>query len=73
MKDVQQAADSNELSDLLTSAEVRKHYRISDMSLYRWSNDPALEFPKPLRINRRRFWRAADIAAFDARQRQRAA
>ena len=30
---------------------------ISDMSLWRWLNDPNLDFPKPLYISRRRYWR----------------
>lgn len=42
---------------------------ISDMSLWRWLNDPALGFPKPIRIGNRRYWREADIIAFlDARE-----
>ncbi len=34
---------------------------ISDMSLWRWLNDPALNFPKPVYIQKRRFWREAEI------------
>lgn len=37
---------------------------ISDMSLWRWLNDPALGFPKPTYIGRRRYWREADIIAW---------
>ncbi|WP_068111267.1 helix-turn-helix transcriptional regulator [Tropicimonas marinistellae] len=34
---------------------------ISDMSLWRWLNDPALNFPKPIYIARRRYWREVEI------------
>lgn len=34
---------------------------ISDMTLWRWLNTPSLNFPKPIYINRRRYWRRSDI------------
>ena len=37
---------------------------ISDMSLWRWLNDPALRFPKPVYIAKRRYWREAEIVAW---------
>lgn len=37
---------------------------ISDMSLWRWLADPELEFPRPIVINRRRYWREADMLAW---------
>lgn len=53
---------------LITSAQVRAIFGgISDMSLWRWINDPALNFPKPSYIQRRRFFDAAEIEAFRAR------
>lgn len=50
------------------SARVRQRYNISDMTLWRWERDPKLAFPQPLRINGRRYWRRADIEAFELRQ-----
>lgn len=42
---------------------------ISDMSLWRWLNEPALSFPRPIYIGRRRYWREADILEWlDARE-----
>ncbi|SNT37522.1 helix-turn-helix transcriptional regulator [Tropicimonas sediminicola] len=42
---------------------------VSDMSLWRWLNDPTLNFPKPIYIARRRYWREADVIAWlDARE-----
>ena len=37
---------------------------ISDMSLWRWLNDPELNFPKPIYIARRRYFREAEILAW---------
>jgi predicted DNA-binding transcriptional regulator AlpA len=53
----------------VTSRQVRDELGgVSDMTLWRWENDPELGFPKPIRINRRRYWRAAEISAFMAHQ-----
>ncbi|GGD42112.1 helix-turn-helix transcriptional regulator [Sinisalibacter lacisalsi] len=37
---------------------------ISDMSLWRWLQDPELKFPRPLYIARRRYWREEDVIAW---------
>lgn len=37
---------------------------VSDMSLHRWLNNPKLNFPKPIYISRRRYWREADVIAW---------
>lgn len=37
---------------------------VSDMTLWRWLNDPALNFPKPVYICRRRYWREADVVVW---------
>ena len=50
----------------LTSKQVRERYGgISDMSLWRWLNNPALSFPKPLVINRRRFFALSGLEKFE--------
>lgn len=54
--------------DLLPAAQVRIRYGVSDMSIHRWLKDETLSFPQPLRINNRRYWRIADLQAFEARQ-----
>ncbi|ESW69072.1 DNA-binding protein [Mesorhizobium sp. C277A] len=54
-----------------TSREVRARYGdASEMSLWRWLRDPKLDFPKPLIIQRRRFWTDEQLDEFDARQRE---
>lgn len=37
---------------------------ISDMSLWRWLDNPELNFPRPIYIGRRRYWKEADIVAW---------
>lgn len=50
-------------SKLITAAAVRDALGgVSDMTLWRWLNDPALNFPKPIYIARRRYWREADVS-----------
>lgn len=57
--------------DLLPAAQVRARYGVSDMTVFRWLADPKLDFPDPLRINGRRYWRLADLQSFEARQASR--
>ena len=52
----------------LTAKQVRFRFGgISTMSLWRWSKDQKLGFPRPLIINRRRFFRLDEIEAFEGR------
>ena len=55
-------------SKYLTANQVRARFGgISDMSLWRWLNNEQLGFPRPLVINRRRFFRLDQIEAFEQR------
>jgi predicted DNA-binding transcriptional regulator AlpA len=54
--------------DLLPATATRSRYGVSDMTIFRWLADPGLGFPQPIRINGRRYWRLADLQAFEARQ-----
>lgn len=50
---------------LIPAATVRELCGgISDMSLWRWLQDSKLNFPKPIYISRRRYWRQADVFAW---------
>ncbi len=53
----------------IPSASVRELCGgVSDMTLWRWLNDPKLAFPRPAYIAKRRYWREADVIAWlDAR------
>jgi predicted DNA-binding transcriptional regulator AlpA len=53
----------------ISAAMLRARYGgISDMTLWRWLADQALSFPKPLVINRRRFWRLDQLEAWEGAQ-----
>lgn len=47
---------------LIGVADVRSMFGgISDMTLWRWLRDADLEFPRPIYVQRRRFWREAEL------------
>lgn len=50
--------------NLIPAASVCAPLGISQMTLWRWLRDPALDFPRPIYIRRRRYWREADIQAW---------
>lgn len=41
---------------------------ISDMTVWRWQHDPALDFPRPAYVQKRRYWREAEILDWIAAQ-----
>lgn len=50
---------------LVSATSVRNDLGgISDMTLWRWLNNPALNFPKPIYITRRRYWRDVEVSAW---------
>ncbi|OWY18248.1 hypothetical protein B6V73_00055 [Thioclava sp. JM3] len=61
----------NGIQDLVPAAEVCAKFGVVEMTLRRWLNDPRVDFPRPIRINRRRYWRLADLNMFIERRAQR--
>jgi hypothetical protein len=58
--------DTADPTEFLSAASVRHRYdAISDMTLWRWLQDPKSGFPKPLYIGRFRYWRLAELQAFE--------
>ena len=50
---------------MINSRQVRaKCADVSDMTLWRWLQDSASDFPKPVYVNKRRYWREADVCAW---------
>lgn len=49
----------------LTTRKIRERYSISAMTLWRWEHDPAIHFPTPLRVNRRKLYCANAIEAWE--------
>lgn len=51
--------------NMLLAADVRKMCGgVSDMMIWRWTYEGKADFPQPIYIGRRRFWREAAIAAW---------
>ncbi len=55
---------------LVSAPQVRAAFSISEMTLWRWLNEPAMNFPKPIHINRRRYFRENEIADWVVSQEQ---
>lgn len=53
-------------SGYFTSGELLQRFDISPITFYRWERNPSLNFPKPMLINRRKFFRKEDIFAWEA-------
>ncbi len=49
----------------LPAGQVRARYGVSDMSLWRWLRDPELGFPAPIKIHKRRYWKLAELEAWE--------
>ena len=47
--------------------------KVSDMTLWRWLNNPKFDFPQPIYIAGRRYWRQAQIDSWVNRQDERGA
>lgn len=57
----------------LTSAQVMSRYSISEMTLFRWQKSEKLSFPKPMVVNRRKFFNVDDLTAWERERATRAA
>lgn len=57
---------TNNTDMFLAARQVRERYgNASDMWLWRRERDKTTNFPKPIRINGRRFWRLSDLASWE--------
>jgi predicted DNA-binding transcriptional regulator AlpA len=56
---------SIETDPLVTTRKVWKRYDVCDRTIDRWVADPAMNFPKPVIINRRRYWRVSELVAWE--------
>lgn len=53
------------MDTMINSRQVRATCaNVSDMTLWRWLTDSASDFPKPVYVNRRRYWRADAVQAW---------
>ncbi len=51
--------------ELLTAKNLRKQLgEISEITLWRWINNPDLSFPRPIKISGRRYFRSDEMDAW---------
>jgi predicted DNA-binding transcriptional regulator AlpA len=50
---------------LLSARKVKERYDVSRMCLWRWERDPEVNFPAPLMIRKRLYWRQSDLEAWE--------
>lgn len=55
----------------IPARRVWERYGVTSMTLHRWQRDDRLNFPAPTYIGRMRFWRVADLEAWEAAQAER--
>ena len=59
---------SNQSDALLTTPQLRARLGgISEMTVWRYERDTEINFPKPIRIKRRKYWRVREVEVFEAR------
>jgi predicted DNA-binding transcriptional regulator AlpA len=49
----------------LPARQVWERYGVTEMSLYRWLRDPRMQFPQPIYFGRFRYWRLAELIAWE--------
>jgi predicted DNA-binding transcriptional regulator AlpA len=50
------------IDKFITGPELRRRCGdVSDMTIWRWSNDPRLNFPRPMKIRRRNYYREREV------------
>lgn len=59
---------ADEHSKKLPTRDVCRRYNVSDRTIARWERDPDLKFPRPLVINRRKYFDEFELTAFDRAQ-----
>ena len=55
----------------VSTRKLVERYGVSDRTIDRWLASEALEFPQPILINKRRYWRLSDIEAWEQAQARR--
>jgi hypothetical protein len=55
----------NPQGEYLPAPAVQARYAVSDVTLWRWCRDPKLRFPKAFLVNRRRFFKRAELEMWE--------
>jgi predicted DNA-binding transcriptional regulator AlpA len=67
-------ASSADDDTLLTSNQARARVgNVSHMCIWRWIRDERVQFPQPIQINRRNYWRLGDLRRWQAERIQKVA
>ena len=53
---------------LIPDSEVCRRYGVVAYTLWRWDHDPDFDFPKPIRINGRKYRVEDELDQFDAKR-----
>ena len=60
-------AGSYQDEEFVPSGQLRAELgEISDMTLWRWLRDSGLNFPRPVQIRNRRYWRRSEVDRWKA-------
>jgi hypothetical protein len=52
----------------LTGPQVKARYgNVSDMAIHRWLNHATMNFPRPIYIGERKYWRLSALVAYEQR------
>ena len=57
----------------LSARKVWERYDVTDRTVDRWIADPAMGFPQPITINKRRYFSESELTAWERRRAGRAA
>ena len=55
----------------IPARHVWERYGVTSMTLHRWLRDERMNFPAPVYLGRMRFWRIAELEAWEAERAQR--
>jgi len=55
------------VDQFLTGPDVDRRYHRSSQSRWRWGRDPKLNFPKPMKINGKNFYKLSELEAWEQR------
>jgi predicted DNA-binding transcriptional regulator AlpA len=58
----------NTQSAFLSDPKVAKRYDVHPRTLYRWDDDPEVEFPKPHYIGRRKYRSVAELEQWERKR-----
>jgi predicted DNA-binding transcriptional regulator AlpA len=49
----------------LTRPQVKERYQISEMTMWRWEKNEAIQFPKPMVVGRRKYFKEEELTAWE--------